>query len=110
MGRTNPTYRNFLESQEQEWRDFRRALRHQYKRDYDRLFEYAEHYADAAGFLSRADPERAILLSMLLGVEAERRRLEERVAALEDGREAATETGREDGQDEDPEDAEERRC
>jgi len=84
MGRTSPTYRRYLEGQREEWHDFERALRHQSTEDYDALFEYARRYADAAGYLNRTDPGTALLLSMLLGVEAERRQLAERVAALEE--------------------------
>lgn len=85
MGRTNPTYRDYLQSVDDEWQPFRRALRHQHTTDYDALFDYAREYADAAGYLNRSDPEIALLLSMLVGIEAERRALEARVEALEAG-------------------------
>lgn len=83
VGRTNPTYRDHLSATEDDWRDVRRALRRRHQDDFDRLFEYARRYADAAGYRNRADPTEALLLSMLLGLEAERRRLAARVAALE---------------------------
>lgn len=84
MGRTNPTYRRYLEHERDGWSDFRRALRYQSKQDFDAVLEYADRYADAAGYLNRTDPETAMLLSMLVGLEAERRVLAERLAALED--------------------------
>lgn len=83
MGRTNPTYRRYLEDQRKAMSGFRRALRRPAMPPYDSLFEYAERYADAAGYLNRTDAETALLFSMLLGVEAERRELAERVADLE---------------------------
>lgn len=83
MGRTNPTYRRFLDAQQDQWRGYRRALRYEATQDFDTVFEYAERYADAAGYLNRTDPSTALLVSMLIGVEAERRRLAERVTALE---------------------------
>jgi hypothetical protein len=84
MGRTNPTYRDYLQSVDDEWQPFRRALRQQNMADYDSLVDYARQYADAAGYLNRTDPEIALLLSMLVGLEAERRAVEARVADLED--------------------------
>jgi hypothetical protein len=84
MGRTNPTYRRYLERQREAFADFRRALRRQSRADFDQLFEHAHHYADAAGYLNRTDPETALLLTMLVGVEADRRALEQRVADLEE--------------------------
>lgn len=84
MGRTNPTYRDYLSSTEDDWQDFRRSLRQQYQTDFDQLFEYARQYADAAGYLNRTDPTEALLLSMIVGLEAERRQLEDRITALEE--------------------------
>lgn len=88
MGRTNPTYRNVVERQEERWQPFRRALRRRHEADFDRLFEYAARHASAAGYLNRTDPEVAMLFSMLLAVETERRGLEEQVAELEERVEA----------------------
>ncbi|WP_255197751.1 hypothetical protein [Halorarius litoreus] len=84
MGRTNPTYRRYLQHQREGWSEFRRALRFESKQDFDAVLEYAERYADAAGYLNRADPETAMVLSMLVGLEAERRALAERLATLEE--------------------------
>lgn len=84
MGRTNLTYRRYLERERDGWSDFRRALRYESKQDFDGVLEYAERYADAAGYLNRTDPETAMLLSMLVGLEAERRELAERLAELEE--------------------------
>ena len=83
MGRTNPTYRRFLEQQQEQWAGYRRALRHEARADFDAVFAYADRYADAAGYLNRTDPTTALLLSMILGLETERRELAKRVAALE---------------------------
>ncbi|MFC7177817.1 hypothetical protein [Halosegnis marinus] len=84
MGRTSPTYRRFLEGRRDQWGDYRRALRHDATQDFDSVFAYAEQYADAAGYLNRSDPTTALLLSMVIGLEAERRQLESRVAKLEE--------------------------
>jgi hypothetical protein len=53
----------------------RRGLRHQYKSDFDHLFDRAQTHADAAGYLNSTDPELAILLSILLAQEHDIRKL-----------------------------------
>ncbi|WP_435346086.1 hypothetical protein [Haloarchaeobius sp. HRN-SO-5] len=85
MGRTNPTYRDYLRRFEERYRPFRRALRYERQADFDRLFERADAHAHAAGYRNPTDPEVAALLSMLLAHEAEIRTLRERLAAAEDG-------------------------
>ncbi|GAB3686655.1 hypothetical protein GCM10028857_19070 [Salinarchaeum chitinilyticum] len=83
MGRTNATYRDTLRSIEGEWDDFERALRRNDREHFQRLFEHARRYADAAGNQNPTDPMPAILLSMLLAQERERATLAERVDELE---------------------------
>lgn len=83
MGRTNPTYRDWLDRTEQRWQPFRRALRSRGQDDFDRLFEYAAQHADAAGYLNAAEPEHVMLLSMLLAQERALRELSARVTEIE---------------------------
>ncbi|MFC7232921.1 hypothetical protein ACFQMM_19045 [Saliphagus sp. GCM10025308] len=83
MGRTNPTYRDALRRLEADWKPMRRALRRERQADFDRLFERARNVADAAGYANAADPERALVLSLLVAHETAIRRLEARVATLE---------------------------
>ncbi|MDJ1431180.1 hypothetical protein [Halostagnicola sp. A-GB9-2] len=83
MGRTNPTYRDAIASLESEWGPMRRALRREYQGDFDRLFDRARNFADAAGYANATDPERALLLSLLLAHEVEHRRLCDRLAKTE---------------------------
>ncbi|MCL9818553.1 hypothetical protein [Natronocalculus amylovorans] len=54
MGRTNPTFRNRIQSIEQEWQPFRRGLRQHEQAYFDLCFSHA--YADAAGYQN--DPDR----------------------------------------------------
>lgn len=77
MGRTNPTYRDAVRSLEKEWAPMRRALRAEYQDDFDRLFDRARGFADAAGYANPPDPERALLMSLLLAHEVELRQLRE---------------------------------
>ena len=83
MGRTNPTYRDFLRQFEERYGPFRRALRYERQADFDRLFERADAHAHAAGHRNATDPEVAVLLSMLLAHEAEIHSLRERLAVVE---------------------------
>ncbi|MFC6716786.1 hypothetical protein ACFQGT_16970 [Natrialbaceae archaeon GCM10025810] len=83
MGRTNPTYRNAIRRLEREWHPMGEALRREYRDDFDRLFDRAREFADAAGYANPPDPERAFLLSLLLAHEVELRRLESRLEHLE---------------------------
>lgn len=74
MGRTNPTYRDRLDSLEREWAAYRRGLRASEQEHFDRLFEHGRTYAHAAGYLNHPTPEIPLLLSLLL---AHERRLAE---------------------------------
>jgi hypothetical protein len=83
MGRTNPTFRDNVRRFKERWQPFRRALRKQYQERFDQLIEQGERFAEAGGFQNPMDADKAILVSMLLGQEADRRELEERVEELE---------------------------
>ena len=82
MGRTNPTYRDFLERYEGQFGDYRRGLRRDARADFDRLFERARAYADAAGYANHLDRDRLVLFSMALGHEAALRERGEEIDAL----------------------------
>lgn len=83
MGRTNPTFRDVLAAVKARWGDYRRALRRREKPHYDRLFEYADAHADAAGYLNADDPMEPILLSMLLEQQKRIAELDDRIEELE---------------------------
>ena len=79
MGRTNPTYRDYLRTFEERCNAYRRALRHQHQEHFDRLMERAQSHADAAGYMNSATPETAILLSICLSQEITIQELEARL-------------------------------
>ena len=92
MGRTNPTYRDVVRSLEDNWQQYRRALRRVDQPHFDRLFEHAREHADAAGYLNHQQPEVTLLLSVVLEQEKRMQALHERLRAVE--RESgATEAG-----------------
>jgi hypothetical protein len=73
MGRTNPTYRRWLQQFEEHYQSFRRALRADDQPAFDQVFEQGHQHADAAGYLNSTDPEIAFLISVLV---AQERRLQ----------------------------------
>ena len=92
MGRSKPTFRNYLDRIEDDWGSYRRTLRRRDQPHFDRLFEQAREHADAAGQLDPADPRLAILFSMLLAHERqleELRALRERLEGAGGGAERA---------------------
>ena len=82
MGRTVPTMTQMVQSEEETWAPFRRALRAQDRTAFDRLFAAARHYAAVASYAARAVPFEAILLSMLLEAMKAIQHLETEVAAF----------------------------
>jgi hypothetical protein len=81
MGRTNRTFRDRLEAQEDALSDFRRALRHRYQHHFDQLWTHARDHADAAGYANLPRDLDAIYLSILV---AQQRRISELENRLDD--------------------------
>ncbi|MDZ7701211.1 MAG: hypothetical protein U5J98_03635 [Halobacteriales archaeon] len=79
MGRSKPTFRNYLDGLEDDWAPYRRTLRRRDQAHFDRLFEHARGHADAASQLDPADPRLAVLFSMLLAQQRELAALRERL-------------------------------
>ena len=82
MGRTVPTMTQMVQSEEETWAPFRRALRAQDRAAFDRLFAAARHYAAVASYAARPVPFEAILLSMLLEAMKAIQHLEAEVTAV----------------------------
>jgi len=80
VGRTNPTFRDSLRHLEADWAEYRRALRHRDQEPFDRLWEHAATYADAAGYHNRARTMDHVLLSIAL---AQERRIADLEARLD---------------------------
>ncbi|UHQ96455.1 hypothetical protein [Natrinema halophilum] len=76
MGKTNPTYRDQLRHLEEDWQPFRRALRAQYRDEFDQLFDQGRQFADAAGIQNEMTVMEPFLMSVLLAQECRIRELE----------------------------------
>jgi hypothetical protein len=79
MGRTLPTIVQLLHSEQELWKDFRRALRREDQEAFDALWRHARRHAAPLSMAGRPVPMEGILMAMLVG-------LARRVAELE-GRE-----------------------
>ena len=66
MGRTVLPYSQVLEREYNEWKKFRRGLRKEDQRTFDRLFDLARLHVQAGVYASRPWPLEAILFSILL--------------------------------------------
>ena len=66
MGRTVLPYRQVLEREYNEWKKFRRGLRKEDQKAFDRLFDLARLHVQAGVYASHPWPLEAILISILL--------------------------------------------
>jgi hypothetical protein len=82
MGRTVPTFCQFVQAAEQRWATFRRALRREDQPHFDRLFRSVRTYTQAATYQCHDNPMEAILLSISLDL-AKRLDALERLAGID---------------------------
>jgi len=76
VGRTLPTIIRALQTEREDWRQFRRALRKEDQEAFDALWRHARRHAAPAAMASRAVPLESVFMAALL-------ELERRLAALE---------------------------
>ena len=84
MGRTLPTQIQILHLAEEEWKDFRRALRLEDREAFDALWSYARHHAAASSMASRLLPFEAQCLSMMVELEKSLLNLKKRLKIFEE--------------------------
>ena len=84
MGRTVPSFRPALEHEIESWKDFKRALRQEEQKIFDRLMNFARIHADAGSLSAR--PMISEILFMSFAVEQQRKiqMLEKKVKDLEE--------------------------
>lgn len=83
MGRTNATYRQHLNKFIESLKPFRKALRSENRKYFDRLEEQSHSFAHAASYLNHSNPRLPALLSMILGNRKKLEKLEERIDRIE---------------------------
>ena len=71
MGRTVPTYRMVLESVIKKWDNFRRALRKNDRKAFDKMMNKARMHSSASIFNIHIDPAESMFMSILLEQEKE---------------------------------------
>ena len=88
MGRTVPTFRQLIDLTAARWTKFRRALRREDQRHFDRLFRRVRAHTQAATYQCHDNPMEAILLAIALDHEKRIEALERTVRlSREDGKE-----------------------
>ena len=83
MGRTLPTIVQLLHNEREEWKRFRRALRHEDQEAFDALWRYARRHAAPAAMASRPIPMEAVFMAALVGLQRGLEALGEKVESVE---------------------------
>ncbi|MFX1587315.1 MAG: hypothetical protein ACFFC1_04090 [Promethearchaeota archaeon] len=84
MGRTVPSFRPALEHEIESWKDFKRALRPEEQRIFDKLMNHARIHADAGSLAGRPILSEILFISFTLEQEKKIERLERRITELEE--------------------------
>ncbi len=84
MGRTLPTFTGLIDHIYNDWKQFRRGLRKEDQRTFDRLFESAHKHVQASAYASRPWPLESVFMSILLEHEKKLAELQERLRRLEE--------------------------
>jgi hypothetical protein len=84
MGRTVPSFRPALEHEIESWKDFKRALRSEDQKIFDKLMNYARIHADAGSMSARPMLSEVLFISFAVEQEKKIEMLEEKVKELEE--------------------------
>lgn len=84
MGRTVPSFRPALEHEIESWKDFKRALRSEEQKIFDRLMNYARIHADAGSLSARPMLSEVLFISFAVEQEKKIEMLENKVKELEE--------------------------
>ncbi|MFX0019705.1 MAG: hypothetical protein ACFFAK_11655 [Promethearchaeota archaeon] len=84
MGRTVPSFRPALEHEIESWKDFKRALRPEERRFFDKLMNSARIHADAGSLAGRPILSEILFISFAIEQEKRIELLERRVTELEE--------------------------
>ena len=84
MGRTVPSFRPALEHEIESWKDFKRALRPEEQKIFDKLMNFARIHADAGSLSARPMLSEVLFISFAIEQEKKIEALEEKVKKLEE--------------------------
>jgi hypothetical protein len=84
MGRTVPSFRPALEHEIESWKNFKRALRPEEKKIFNKLMNYARIHADAGSMSARPMLSEVLFISFAVEQEKRIEMLEEKVKELEE--------------------------
>ncbi|TFG06699.1 MAG: hypothetical protein EU539_06885 [Promethearchaeota archaeon] len=90
MGRTVPSFRPALEHEIESWKDFKRSLRAEEKKIFDKLMNFARIHADSGSLSARPLLSEVLFFSFALEQEKQIEELKIRIRELEkkvDGKE-----------------------
>jgi len=85
MGRTVPSFRPALEHEIESWKDFKRALRSEEQRIFNKLMNYARIHADAGSLSARPMLSEVLFIAFAIEQEKKIEILEKKVKELEEG-------------------------
>ena len=83
IGRTVPSFRPALENEIESWKDYRRALRPDEQKVFDKLMNYARIHADAGSMAGRPMLSEVLFVSFAIEQEKKIITLEKRIKKLE---------------------------
>jgi hypothetical protein len=84
MGRTVPSFRPALEHEIESWKDYKRALRPEEQKMFDKLMNFARIHADAGSLAARPMLSEHLFISFAIEQEKRIESLSHRVQELED--------------------------
>lgn len=84
MGRTVPSFRPALEHEIESWKDFKRALRPDEQKIFDKLMNFARIHADAGSMSARPMLSEVLFISFAVEQEKKIEVLEKKVKELEE--------------------------
>jgi len=84
MGRTVPAFRPALEHEIESWKDFKRALRPEEQKAFDKLMNFARIHADAGSLSARPMLSEILFMSFAIEQEKKIEMLEKKIEELEE--------------------------
>ena len=84
MGRTVPSFRPALEHEIESWKEFKRALRPEEQKIFDKLMNFARIHADAGSMSARPMLSEVLFISFAVEQEKKIEALEAKVTELEE--------------------------